>query len=145
MKFYNRESEIKVLQEIEENSKNFAQMTILLGRRRVGKTTLIKNAFDQSKKVVYFFVAKKNELLICEEFVREIEEKLGFFLGNFQKFSQLFKALMIQSQDKNFTVIIDEFQEFDNIDSSIFSDIQNIWDSYKEHSKINLKCKNNCK
>jgi AAA+ ATPase superfamily predicted ATPase len=140
MKFYDRESEIEVLKEIEENSKNFAQMTLLLGRRRVGKITLIKAAFHKSKDVVYFFVAKKNELLLCEEFVREVEEKLGIFLGSFQKFSQFFKALMLQSQNKNFTVIIDEFQEFDNIDSSIFSDIQNIWDSYKEQSKMNLIC-----
>ena len=140
MIFYNRETEIELLQEIEENSKNFAQMTLLLGRRRVGKTTLIKTAFHKSNNVVYFFVAKKNELLLCEEFVREVEEKLGIFLGSFQKFSQLFKALMLQSQNKNFTVIIDEFQEFDNIDPSIFSDIQNIWDSYKENSKMNLIC-----
>ena len=139
MTFYNREPEIKLLQEIEENAKDFAQMTILIGRRRVGKTTLIKNAF-QSEDVVYFFVAKKNELLLCEEFAREVEEKLGFFLGNFQKFPQLFKALMLQSQNRNFTVIIDEFQELDNIDASIFSDIQNIWDSYKEHSQMNLIC-----
>jgi len=140
MKFYNRETEIKLLQEIEEKSKNAAQMTILLGRRRVGKTTLIKNAFHQSKEVVYFFIAKKNELLLCEEFVNEVEEKLGFYLGNFQKFSQLFKALMLQSKNKNFTVIIDEFQEFANVNASIFSDIQNIWDSYKEDSKVNLIC-----
>jgi len=140
MKFYDREEEIALLQEIEENSRNYAQMTILLGRRRVGKTTLIKNAFHKSTDAVYFFVAKKNELLLCEEFAREVEEKLGLFLGDFKKFSHLFKALMLQAQNKNFTVIIDEFQEFDNIDSSIFSDIQNIWDSYKENSKMNLIC-----
>ena len=139
MMFYDREKEIELLKEIEENSKDFAQMTILIGRRRVGKTTLIKNAF-QAKDAIYFFVAKKNELLLCEEFAREVEEKLGLFLGNFQKFPQLFKALMLQSRNRNFTVIIDEFQEFDHIDASIFSDIQNIWDSYKEDSKMNLIC-----
>jgi len=139
MMFYDREKEIELLKEIEENSKDFAQMTILIGRRRVGKTTLIKNAF-QAKDAVYFFVAKKNELLLCEEFAREVEEKLGLFLGNFQKFPQLFKALMLQSRNRNFTVIIDEFQEFDRIDASIFSDIQNIWDSYKDDSKMNLIC-----
>jgi AAA+ ATPase superfamily predicted ATPase len=138
--FYDREAEIELLQEIEENSKNFAQMTLLLGRRRVGKTTLLKTTFDKSTNVVYFFVAKKNELLLCEEFVREVEEKLDISLGSFQKFSQLFKALMLQSLNLNFTVIIDEFQEFDHINSSIFSDLQNIWDSYKEHSKMNLIC-----
>ena len=45
---------------------------------------------------------------------------------------------MIQSQSQPFTLIVDEFQEFANLNSSIFSDIQNIWDSYKEKSKMNL-------
>ena len=138
MLFYDREKEIELLREIEENAHHFAQMTIIMGRRRVGKTTLLKNAFDSSTTVLYFFVAKKNELLLCEEFVREVEEKLSISLGNFQNFSHLFKALMIQSQSRKFTLIVDEFQEFANINSSVFSDIQNIWDSYKETSKINL-------
>lgn len=59
MKFYDRENEIALLQKIAENSNNFAQMTLLLGRRRVGKTTLLRNAFLKSNNVVYFFVAKK--------------------------------------------------------------------------------------
>lgn len=42
------------------------------------------------------------------------------------------------SKTHHFTLIIDEFQEFDNINSSIFSDMQNIWDSNKDESKINL-------
>jgi len=138
MMFYDRESEIGILREIEENSHNFAQMTILMGRRRVGKTTLLKNAFAKSSTVLYFFVAKKNEALLCEEFLREVEEKLSVSLGSFQNFAQLFKAIMLQSQARHFTLIVDEFQEFANINSSVFSDIQNHWDSYKETSKINL-------
>jgi len=42
------------------------------------------------------------------------------------------------SQSKSFTLVIDEFQEFLNINSSIYSDMQNIWDEYKEKSKMNL-------
>jgi len=138
MIFYDRETEIDILREIEENSHHFAQMTLIMGRRRVGKTTLLKNAFTQSNTVLYFFVAKKNETLLCEEFVREIEEKLSVSLGNFQSFAQLFKSLMIQSQSRHFTLIVDEFQEFANINPSVFSDIQNYWDTYKEKSNINL-------
>ena len=138
MKFYNRETEIGILKKTEENSNHSAQMTLLMGRRRTGKTTLLKNAFPASRTVLYFFVAKKNEVLLCEEFGREVEEKLSVSLGNFQNFAQLFKSLMIQSQSQQFTLIVDEFQEFANINSSVFSDIQNIWDSYKEMSKINL-------
>jgi AAA+ ATPase superfamily predicted ATPase len=138
MLFYDRETEIENLRKIEEDSNSFAQMTLVMGRRRVGKTTLLRNAFASSKVVLYFFVAKKNEILLCEEFVNETEEKLSVALGNFQNFAQLFRALMIQSQTLQFTLIIDEFQEFANINASIFSDIQNIWDLYKDRSKINL-------
>ena len=138
MYFYNRESEIETLRKIEENSNYYAQMTLLIGRRRIGKTTLLKNTFTSSKTVLYFFVAKKNEVLLCDEFVSEANEKLSVSLGNFQNFAQLFKALMIQSQSRQFTLIVDEFQEFANVNSSVFSDIQNIWDSYKDSSKINL-------
>jgi len=45
---------------------------------------------------------------------------------------------MLLSQTQHFTLIIDEFQEFANINSSVFSEIQNFWDSYKDNSKINL-------
>ena len=137
MNFYNRKSEINILREIEENSDNFAQMTILIGRRRVGKTTLLKNAFAQTP-VLYFFTAKKNEILLCEEFTREAEEKLGVSLGLFQSFTSLFKALMVLSETRNFTLIVDEFQEFANINPAVFSEIQNIWDTYKDKSKINV-------
>ena len=138
MKFYDREIEVEVLQQIEESSNSTAQMAILMGRRRVGKTTLLKAAFSSSQAALYFFVAKKNEVLLCEEFAQEVEAKLSISLGRFQTFAQLFKALMIQSQSRQFTLSIDEFQEFANINPAVFSEIQNIWDSYKETAKINL-------
>ena len=51
MIFYDRETEIKNLREIEENSHKFAQMTILMCWRRVGKTTLLKNTFALKKNL----------------------------------------------------------------------------------------------
>lgn len=75
---------------------------------------------------------------MCEEFVLDIESKLGISLGRFQKFADLFKSLMQVSKEKNFTLIIDEFQEFRSINNAVFSDMQNIWDSNKNESKMNL-------
>ncbi|GHT59068.1 ATPase [Bacteroidia bacterium] len=137
MKFYNRNTETATLNKIELRSKEIAQMTVLIGRRRVGKTTLLKNTFH-SIPVLYFFIAKKNEILLCEEFTREMEEKLHIPIGNYTGFAELFKAIMKLSKQINFTLIIDEFQEFRNVNPIIFSDMQNIWDSYKEESHINL-------
>jgi AAA+ ATPase superfamily predicted ATPase len=137
MKFYDRTSEIAALQQIEQASTETAQMTMMIGRRRVGKTTLLKNAF-KATPVLYFFVAKKNEILLCEEFAQEISNKLNIPIGRHENFAVLFSAIMQLSERINFTLIIDEFQEFRNVNSSVFSDMQNIWDSTKDKSKINL-------
>lgn len=137
MNFYDRKQELEVLREIETMSAESAQMTMMVGRRRVGKTTLLRNAFVTTP-VLYFFIGRKNEILLCEEFTEEIETKLGESFGRFNSFAQLFKVLMQLSKRKNFTLIIDEFQEFKIINASLFSDMQNIWDANKEESRMNL-------
>jgi len=42
------------------------------------------------------------------------------------------------SQSEPFTLIIDEFQEFYQINDSVYSEMQNLWDRYKSTSKMNL-------
>jgi len=54
MKFYDRKNELEVLQKAESLSNNISQMTFIVGRRRIGKTRLIKEAFND-KKLLYFF------------------------------------------------------------------------------------------
>ena len=136
MKFYNREKELKNLQNIEHASKESAKMSIIVGRRRIGKTTLIKEAYPQK---LYLFVSKKNEALLCDEFSKIIEDQLKVkIFGEIKIFKELFEYLMELSTTRAFTLIIDEFQEFLSINGSLYSDMQNIWDSYKDRSQMNL-------
>lgn len=138
MKFYNREKELARLAKIEKQAEKSAQMTFMVGRRRIGKTRLLINAYKYSI-CLYFFVAKKSESLLCEEFVEEVKNKLNIpIFGSITTFKDLFSLLMSLSKERHFTLIIDEFQEFDSVNSSIYSDMQNIWDSNKQDSKINL-------
>lgn len=138
MKFYNREKEIALLHKIEKKSRNTAQMTFMLGRRRIGKTSLLIKA-TQEYKTLYFFVSKKSESLLCEEFTSEIKNKLGVdIFGELKSFKDVFGYLMDLSTKQHFTLIIDEFQEFNSINSSVYSEMQNIWDSKKNESSINL-------
>ena len=138
LKFYDREKEIALLSNIEQKSVEAAQMTFVVGRRRIGKTTLLTQTF-RGKPMLYFFIEKKNEALLCEEFVTEIHEKLGTTVfGEIRSFKNVFGYLMELSQNRHFTLIIDEFQEFRNINSSIYSEMQNIWDANKNRSKLNL-------
>lgn len=137
MKFYDREQEMEALKKIEALSAHDAQMTVITGRRRIGKTTLIKKAFTRIP-FVYFFVGKKSETLLCGELVEIIRESLGEELGVFSDFSRLLKAIMGISKHRNFTLVLDEFQNLSHTRGSIYSDIQNVWDDNKEESKINL-------
>lgn len=138
MKFYNREQELSLLSSIEKRSHQAAQLTFLVGRRRIGKTSLLLKAQTQTT-CLYFFVAKKNESLLCAEFLEVIKQKLNTpIFGTLNTFRDLFGLLMEVSKKQPFTLIIDEFQEFSSINSSIYSDMQNIWDSEKSGSKINL-------
>jgi len=136
LKFYNREIELENLHHIQKLSQKKAQMTLLIGRRRVGKTTLIKEAYRDR---VYFFVSKKNEAILVNEYIEILQNSLNIkIFGEFKEFSKLFEYILELSVSKSFTLVIDEFQEFFYINPSIYSDIQNLWDSYKERSKINL-------
>ncbi|MCO5268225.1 MAG: ATP-binding protein [Brumimicrobium sp.] len=138
MKFYNRENELALLRRIEKLSYKSAQMTFVVGRRRIGKTSLLVKATENGP-TLYFFVAKKNESLLCAEWMEEIKQKLNLpIFGEIKTFKELFGFLMNHSKMHHFTLIIDEFQEFTTVNPAIYSEMQNSWDSYKEESKINL-------
>ena len=138
MRFYNRDSEMRIFNQIWENAENSAQFTVVVGRRRIGKTALLKKVIENIPSV-YLFVSRKSEALLCEEFVREIETSLQVrILGEIKTFKILFDYLMELSKSRRFTLVLDEFQEFSNINPSIYSDMQNVWDNSKNNSRINL-------
>ncbi len=137
MRFYDREKEQQVLGEVLHRSKTEAKMTVLMGRRRIGKTELSLRCGDET--VLYFFVGKKAETLLCQDYVREIREKLNApILGTPNTFSEVFRFVLQLSENRPFTLVIDEFQNFLKINPAIFSDIQRDWDLHKRSSHLNL-------
>lgn len=138
MRFYDREQEIAFLSETREQAEKVARFTVVTGRRRIGKTTLVREAYND-KPFVYFFVARKAESDLCEVFLEEINEKLGIpTLGSSRKFSDIFRYLMQLSVTQSFTLVIDEFQDFFRVNKAVYSEMQNIWDEYEKRSHINL-------
>lgn len=138
MKFFDRTEEIATLRKIRDNAEKNAQFTVITGRRRIGKTSLVLKAYE-GQPMLYFFVGRKAESLLCEEFRQEVEQKLGIKLGgNPSGFAELFDYLMTLSKQHSFTLFIDEFQNFERVNSAIFSDMQKLWDINHAESKINL-------
>ena len=138
MKFFDRTEEIASLREVRGLAKGNAQFTVVTGRRRIGKTSLVWKAYED-EPFLYFFVARKAEGDLCEDYQNEMESKLGIpTMGRAERFADVFEYLMKLSMERPITLFIDEFQEFFRVNKSVYSDMQRIWDMYSPKARINL-------
>lgn len=138
MKFYARERELELLEQQYLQINNKSIMTVITGRRRIGKTSLSK-LYAKDKKTLYLFISKKDEVLLCGEFIQRITEEFDTpVIGEIRKFKDIFRLIMEIGKKQKIVVIIDEFQEFFQINESVYSDIQNLWDEYKNESNVHL-------
>ncbi len=137
-KFYGRDEELAVLEQNERQSNTSATFTVIVGRRRVGKTTLLQKSLE-GRRHVYLFIGRENEAMLCRRLQQDIEQALELpILGMASSFADLFEILMKASITEHFSVVLDEFQNFVNVNPSVFGQIQNIWDKYHRQSKMNL-------
>lgn len=138
MKFFDRKSELAQLERQRKIAFNdHSQMTVLTGRRRIGKTMLIRKSCEEST-MVYLFVSRSNEAMLCSGFAKVINETLKniFVPIQIDSFADLFEMLMRAGRTEKFNLVIDEFQEFFYINPTVFSKIQDIWDRYKDTTHV---------
>lgn len=136
MKFVNREIEMKTLQKEYGRENPFV---VIYGRRRTGKTTLIKE-FIKDKKAFYFFADKQNEKVQIERMKREIAY---FFQDSFlekveiNSWETIFRYLAEKtSSGEKFVLVIDEFQYLTMVNSEFSSIFQRIYDDILKNSNI---------
>ena len=58
--------------------------------------------------------------------------------GSCARFGDLFRELMKEAEKRPFTLVLDEFQEFDRTNPGVYGDIQHVWDEYHNKTKLNL-------
>lgn len=138
MKFYDRQTELGILQRNWEKSESQSLFTVLVGRRRIGKTSLLMQT-EKRHNMLYLYVSKDNEHVLVEKFQKSAEAVLGFHIyGKLDTFAQFFEQMMIYGKDHHFTLVFDEFQNFLKVNNAIPSHIQEIWDRYHTEAKVNL-------
>lgn len=138
MEFYDREYELNTLNKNWEQSASHSMMTTMMGRRRIGKTSLLLKSAE-GQKSLYLYVSKDNEQMLCKKFQQQAERQLGLHIhGTVNSFGTLFEELMVYGRNNHYTLIIDEFQNVLSINKAIPSEIQDIWDRYKDSTTVNL-------
>lgn len=142
-KFYDRVAEMNQLREMQRQAfEDHSRFVVLTGRRRVGKTSLVYRLMEETRDIapsLYFFAGRKAEAALIRSFCEEVRTKLEEFVPEeITSFRGLMQLLLEIGKRRRFTLFIDEFQEFDNINSGVFSDIQELWDKYKKVSNVCL-------
>ena len=137
MKFIGRKYELKELNLEYENGK-FA-LSVIYGRRRVGKTYLIQE-FIKEKEGYYFVATESSELINLSLISKAIYKACGNLEGlpDFSNFESALRYLFQYSIDKRIIFVIDEFPYLAESAPYISSLIQNLIDEYREKSKLFL-------
>ncbi len=113
------------------------QMTVMYGRRRVGKSTLLKQ-FIQGKKAIYFTAVRNSAQRNLERLSQRVMEVLAPQMTNlhFQSYDDVFAFLGQQCRDERIIFIIDEFPYLAEQDPSLLSLLQNYIDSDWQEGKM---------
>ena len=125
--FIGRKSELKALEKEYERKSSFV---VIYGRRRVGKTTLIKE-FIKDKKALYYLAAKEME----SENLKSFSKALAGFTGQgyfenirFSDWESAICAFCDYKPTEKKVLIIDEFQYLAEVNPGFVSVFQRIWD-----------------
>ena len=137
MKFIDRERELEALERFWREKS--AQLIIIYGKRRIGKTELIKQ-FIKKKPHIYFLAQSINEYenlklfseVVGKFFDDEILIRRGF--GNWKYFFEY----LTKHLKKRITLVIDEFPYLADANKGISSIFQAGWDEYLKDIPIFL-------
>ncbi|MCB5246651.1 MAG: ATP-binding protein [Candidatus Cloacimonetes bacterium] len=138
MRFYDRANELEALQKVHAQLQSSSRLSVITGRRRIGKTRLIRQ-FCLDRDNLYFFISRKSEEILCEEFIGYIRESFQRRIpGRITRLIDLFHLLFDWTETRELTVVVDEFQELAQVSPAFLAEFQNLWDSRKENSHLHL-------
>lgn len=135
--FVDRHKELKWLEKTYKEKHN--SFLIIYGRRRVGKTELIKY-FSKDKPHIYFLAGTK----LDNENIADLQNIMGDFLKDelfkrieFRGWEDIFKEF-IKKIDRPIIIIIDEFPYLIEQNKAIPSIFQKIWDENLKNEQLML-------
>ncbi|MFH1727431.1 MAG: ATP-binding protein [Pseudomonadota bacterium] len=138
MKFFGRNNELKILKEATELLKS--NITIIYGRRRIGKSLLINKAVEKCSYLMFEGLENQSKEKQISNFISQLNFQLSDEqITRVKNWSDAFKLLIPIVKKKKYVIIFDEFQWMANYRSEIVSELKMVWDQYlKDAGDISL-------
>ena len=135
-KFIDREKELEFLNKEYESKRS--SLVILYGRRRIGKTSLIKE-FSKSKDVIYFLATEEAEKQNLNIFKNLVADNLKNDLvreANIDNWEAIFELITKELGKNKKIIVLDEFQYLSKSNTAFPSVFQRIWDEVLKNKNI---------
>lgn len=135
-KFIDREKELEFLNKEYESQRS--SLVILYGRRRIGKTSLIKE-FSKSKDVIYFLATEEAEKQNLNIFKNLVADNLKNDLvreANIDNWEAIFELITKELGKNKKIIVLDEFQYLSKSNTAFPSVFQRIWDEVLKNKNI---------
>ncbi|KTG11373.1 ATPase [Haloprofundus marisrubri] len=131
MTFYNRVEELNALASAFESPN--ADFVVVYGRRRVGKTELVKE-FCNERPHIYFLAAQEAENRQREKFVEQIANYFDDRVPRIDGWDDAFGYLAEKLHTEDLVVVIDEFPYLISENDSIPSYLQGFFDEHLQET-----------
>ncbi len=131
--FINRKLELDILNRLYKSNK--AELVIVYGRRRIGKTMLL-NKFLEGKNGFYYLATEEDINYQIKELAEKTKEKTNIY-GS-PKFKEFFEVIAKRFSNERFVIILDKTQYLAKSYTPFTSVLQKLWDEHLSKSKVML-------
>jgi uncharacterized protein len=135
-RFVNRYEELAFLER--EYNRKGSSLVIIYGRRRVGKTALIRE-FIKNKESLYYLATEESDSINRDFFRDQVANVLNNNLlkeSKLERWEPIFEILVRDRKKR--IIVIDEFQNLGKANTSFPSIFQKIWDTLLKDSQTKV-------
>ncbi len=135
MIFYGRQPQRKLLRQM--LMREDMQTALIYGRRRVGKSELIKQVLrDETITGIYYECKETTEKNNVDSLAELIGETFHFPRPSFSNMEELLKYLFEKAEETGFALVLDEYPYLRATVTGLDSILQNLIDRYRNSSKV---------
>lgn len=137
MKFYGRKTQKKQIHAMLSTEEQ--RTALVYGRRRIGKSELIKQCLRETDITsIYYECKQTTELNNVDSLSEIVSETFGFPKPAFSGMEELLKFLFAHSAQEKLILVLDEYPYIRENVKGMDSILQTLIDGYKEQSKLKL-------
>ncbi len=139
MIIYCRDKEMKELESISRDSRLGSNFVLIVGGRKVGKTTFVKEYLERAGGIYISVNIKSSQMQLNEisSYLKTLDLG-GQYIPGFRHWEDFFLYIVHLARSQSITLVIDEFQNLGNIERGVYKTLKDIWASKPQNTKLNL-------